>query len=394
MPLVSDLTNELKSWLTPDKLRELNVSWREQRSGYSDTVVDELTRCLVNRKMHYENILGYLEVQYKRPSQLIQEYDGLYWWLLEFVHWILYIRHVRNGVYIETGVRYLEGIVGLARANQPLWIFSLNHDLIIECLAAHYGVPLHSGFPNKTFLPRRNTQGSQTGQLQFDLLPGDRFKSSGLAFPETGTPGINLLKIHGALDVFATNDKQDFLKLVPSEPGVRGVIAALQATNTELLYSDPRLPGGAVKATNEITYADDQGVMQFLRRTHLAGAFKYDQGYSQVLPLAFLEHFRNYLNRVTTLICIGYSFGDAHINEGLRNWLEHTANRRLEIVGPGTKRAPSTLSHLAPQITLIDITATEYLERFALKPLRPDERFLRKVRRAMCKIHRWKKGVA
>jgi hypothetical protein len=56
-----------------------------------------------------------------------------------------------------------------------------------------------SGFPNKTFLPRRYAQGFQTGQLQFDLLPGGRFKSSGLSFPEAGSPGINLLKIHGAL---------------------------------------------------------------------------------------------------------------------------------------------------------------------------------------------------
>jgi hypothetical protein len=101
--------------------------------------------------------------------------------------------------------------------------------------------------------------------------------------------------------------------------------------------------------------------MQFLRRTLLAGAFKYDQHHSQVLPLFFFEQFRNYLNCVTVLMCIGYSFGDAHINEVLRHWLEQTAIRRLEIVGPGTKNTPAILSHLSTQITLIDKTATECL---------------------------------
>jgi hypothetical protein len=32
MPLVWGLTAELKAWLTPAKLRELNESWRSRRS--------------------------------------------------------------------------------------------------------------------------------------------------------------------------------------------------------------------------------------------------------------------------------------------------------------------------------------------------------------------------
>jgi hypothetical protein len=34
---------------------------------------------------------------------------------------------------------YLEGIVGLARTTTPLWVFSLNHDLIVEESRAGHG---------------------------------------------------------------------------------------------------------------------------------------------------------------------------------------------------------------------------------------------------------------
>jgi hypothetical protein len=58
-------------------------------------------------------------------------------------------------------------------------------------------------------------------------------------------------------------------------------------------------------------------------------------------------------------------FGDIHINNIIRNWLEFSADRSLKIVGPGTKDLPSFLLHLAPQIELKDLTATEYLDESA-----------------------------
>ena len=60
-----------------------------------------------------------------------------------------------------------------------------------------------------------------------------------------------------------------------------------------------------VKATNEITYADEQGVMQFLRRSLLAGAYKFDNRHSQVLPKHILRQFEANINYLSTLVCIG-----------------------------------------------------------------------------------------
>ena len=81
MPLVWELTSEITNWLTATKLRSLNEDWRTQRSGFSDEVINDLAWMLEQRPaVHYEAILGHLEVQFRRQREprLAQEYHGLY----------------------------------------------------------------------------------------------------------------------------------------------------------------------------------------------------------------------------------------------------------------------------------------------------------------------------
>jgi hypothetical protein len=366
LPLVWELTTELKNWLTPDKLRALNAGWRTQGGGHSDEVIEDVARILAMPDLHYESILGYLETQYSRQSQFQQEYHGLYSWLVEMVYHLLCIRHTKNISYIEQHLRYYEGIAHLAALNKPLWIFSLNHDLITEALATHYKIPLNCGFTQETVtLPRRDKSGVKIGDLKAEIISGEQLEKGVMPFFQVGTTGINLLKIHGALDVFTFQDGKDLLRLLPVENSVSGVIDALRAANEELIYIHPAAPGRPAKATNEIAYADDEGEMQFLRRTLLAGAYKFDSRRNQVLPPRFLDYFKMNINYVSTLICIGYGFGDIHINQVIRGWLEFSVERNLEIVGPGTKTIPPFLLHLAPQIALKDSSATEFLDATA-----------------------------
>jgi hypothetical protein len=344
--------------------------------------------------MHYENILGNLEVQFKRPSNLRQEYHGLYGWLVELVYHLLYYRHVQNETFITRTIRYLEGIAGLARDNTPLWIFSLNHDLIVECIAAHYGLRLDCGFSGANTLPLRDDRGMRLGELPVQSLGGERINASGLDFASLSEPGINLIKIHGALDVFTVNEGRDLIKLAPTGSGVRGVLQSLRAANENLLYADPRFLGGKAKTINEIAYADEAGVMQFMRRTILAGAFKFDQLSTQVLPHAFLKQFEDYLLRVSRLVCIGYGCGDVHINRILRHWLEFSGDRQLELVAPGIEICPSFLGHVANQVALVDEFATDYLERYALSPLSLCERAHKATVRQGRFLDRKRKGYA
>ena len=294
MPLVWDLTAEIKNWLTAKKLRELNAGWRLQGGGYSDGVIDDLISMLERPGTHYEAVLGYLEVQFRRQRSLAQEYHGLYSWLVELVYHLLYYRQVNNNAFLNRHLPYYDGIRAMAATNTPLWIFSLNHDVMIETIAARLSIPIHSGFsPSIVTLPRRNLAGEKKGEIRAEVLTKDDLERH-VTSSNPPQPGIYLLKIHGALDVFTFNNGEDLLRLLPSEPGLDGVINVLRAANEDLFYPIPATLGGRAKAVNEICYADDQGEMQFLRKTLLAGAHKFDARGSQVLPKEMLKHFQQY----------------------------------------------------------------------------------------------------
>jgi hypothetical protein len=273
------------------------------------------------------------------------------------------LRQVNSEAFLYRNLPLYDGIRALVAKNAPLWIFSLNHNVIVEALAARLSIPVHSGFSAETVtLPRRDATGKKTGQIRAEVLTRHELEHGAMHFPNPLQSGIYLLKIHGALDEFTFNDGQDLLKLLPDAPGEAGVIDVLRAANEDLFYLLPGAPGGKAKTTNEITYADDHGEMQFLRRSLLAGAFKFDARSSQVLPMSMLRHFRANLNVVSTLICIGYGFGDQHINFALREWLELSRDRRLEIVCPGVDDVPTALLHLSPQVTHSTMAATDYLD--------------------------------
>ena len=366
MPLALELTRELKKWLTPAKLRELNDEWQGQGAGYSRATIDDLAGVLAMDRMNYEDIVGYLEVQRKRIRERTDEYHGLLAFLSEIIYFLLKERHVLNGDLIVRNIKYLDGIKTFVDTNRPLWVFSLNHDLIVECFAAHTGTSIKCGFSEEVVrLPRRDMEGTEIGEVEARVTRRHQLDRHALNFFQPDEKGINLLKIHGSLDEFAFNDGKDLLKVMPDDSSTLGAISALRNANAEVRYIDPRWPGGVVKAHNQIPYADAEGEMQFLRRTPLAGAFKFQGRFSQTVPNELLSYFTLSLSYLAKLICIGYGFGDLHVNQAIRDWLEGSAERRLTIVDPSIEGVPMALHHLSPQVELVKLDTTAYLDRIA-----------------------------
>ena len=185
--------------------------------------------------------------------------------------------------------------------------------------------------------------------------------------------------------MFTFRDGRDVLKLLPEGEGVQGVLSSLRIANQELRYVEPGWPGGVITAPNEIIYADESRKMQFLRRSHLAGAYKFDQRYYQVIPNEMLNYFKTNLNSLTTLVCIGYGFGDHHINQAIRDWLEFSRERHLTIVDPRTSQIPNDFLHLAPQVDVVASECTDYLDQVGGIERKPLEH-------AMRRFSAWKRG--
>lgn len=168
--------------------------------------------------LHYESILGYLEAQSKRNGDYLQEYSGLYSWMVELVYRLLYFRQVNNEDLIDSQLQRYEGFCSLIKGDSPLWVFSLNHDLIIESIAEKFSIPIYTGFGSgRVTLPRRNEKGEKIGFIEAEVLTENELENGAMYFPNPPCRGIYLLKIHGALDVFTFNEGKDLLKFARAE---------------------------------------------------------------------------------------------------------------------------------------------------------------------------------
>ena len=365
MPLRGELNAEIVAWLKPTSLRKINSVWRARGFGHPDEVIDDLAMVLESSDFDYESLLLQWEAQYiagagdaRGPS-----YYGLYAWLAQVVSLALYRRQVSHRSVFQDGLPYFAGIVPLVRDNAPLWVFSVNHDVLVECLASHFGIPVNCGFSSRTItLPCRKSPGTIVAELQANVLSEAELANAALPFFPPGTSGINLLKIHGALDVFAFGEGHDLLKLKPEAQSFDAIIDALQIANEGLL--DPGLCPDPLSVTNQIPFIDQNGERQVLRRTLLAGAARLTDPYPQLMQRRFLEYFRANLGQVDQLVAIGCSMDDAEVNDILQDWLVSSSHRRLEIVVPRIERVPPALQPLSSQITLTPSSTTTYLEQF------------------------------
>lgn len=373
MPLVWDLTGEFKGYFTPQHFRELNKGWREQGGGYDDSVIETTVALLQRSDLHYENILGCLETFSRRPCEpLAEQYAGIYQRMVELVSLLLYPRQTGSLPYIQRGLVPFEGLSGFVKNSSPVWVFSLNHDLMLQLLARRCEIPLRDGFwPENTVIIKSNRRGSTDISLKADVLSEEDLNRVNLYLFRPGEFGINLLKIHGALDVFTFRDGLDLCRLQPVGPELNGYLTSLRLVNEEIGFWDYH---GKARVVNEIPYTDEEGVEQFLRRTLLAGAQKFDKRFSQTLPQKTLDIFRSQINYVQELYVVGYSFGDAHIDLVLRNWLEFSGDRSIVIVDPYRTGVPQQLAHLALQIDIRLQTAGQFFSEYRSVPLTASEK--------------------
>lgn len=356
LPLVWELTRELKNWLTPEKLDQLNEGWRTQGGGYSDEVISLIKDFLGVDSMHYENLIGALEVETNRErnAERYQELHGFRSRLLEVIYFLLYERQVKTSEYLESAVKDLYGIKKLVGESNPLWVFSLNHDVNLEIIAAEYDIPVKSGFNEIAALPARSEEGDVIGKIKFEYLSRKDLENNKYDFFNTGEYGINLIKIHGALDIFAQGDELNYLKVRPESLNCATYITELKKANEQLRHHP------SVKIINEIAYADEDGEMQFLRRSLLSGVHKFTGRIEQIAPSEFLGLFKSYINYANEIICIGYGFGDNHVDEVIRDWLSFSNERKLEIINPSIKYVPSSLAHLCRQVSIKNIGCIDY----------------------------------
>lgn len=378
MPLVSHLNRELFDMFDPEALRRIAKKVKGSDNAISEKQLDELIAMMGREGQHYESIFGFLEVgdYHDALPNMPRPYAYLLLIFATVVHEMLIGRHLVLRRFISEGLCLYDGLAGLADANAPLWIFTLNHDVLIECIAARLGIPVSCGFtPERLRLRRKPGPSGEPRYFEAEIIRQSEL-AKGIQFAPHAKRGISLLKLHGALNTFMFNNTgEDMMRILPISDDAMGPIDTLEAFNSELEL-DPDFP---FAPPGERSAVDDQGNGYLIRPSIVTGSHKFDERYPQNWPRAFLQIFEHNLLHVDSLICIGYGLGDLHVNLKIREWLELRGPRNLVVLSRNITEAglPPMFRHLANRIECKKMSAVEFFQQHAASPPSDQDRVLR-----------------
>ena len=356
MPLVNELTRQIKEWLTPAKLQELAAGWEKQGKPVPEQIVNALSSRL-SQDENYERLIAWAQEQrWRAHGADTKHWSFLVIKLQQIVGKLLVLRHSERALR-EALPRY-SPLAAAVPAGEPLWIFSLNHDLCIELLAAELGIPVSCGYDEVAAVTFSATDGRR---VAFDRISREKLARHELDFPTTR--GINLVKLHGSLEVFAYNDKLDYLRMHPTEMTALGWIEELTRVDQKLNSNENGRP---VAIVGEIAVFDDAGVLQFLRPTLVAGGFKFEGRGGYNAPGELVEFFARKLTDFDELVVVGYSWCDRHVNEPIERWLAGEPTRRVVFVNPSG--LPLDATPLEARIEIVRTGACDWLRTIA-KPV-------------------------
>lgn len=348
MPLVWEFTNGLRA----NVIKRLDTKLFDFRKEPSFRARFEAI--LSNSQLHYEQIIGELETLYITRGPLSEIARTSARQLIDCVQILLLEDQVLTTKLLAEKVKDYAGIKNLLSKNPCLHVFSLNHDINFEEICKFHHIEYKDGFFD-TITDRYSNIAS------FKSITKEQLNSGQLNFFKPDESGVNLLKLHGSLDIFAVEDKNLYLKCVPpKETPIGGHVQEIRKIENHSIDVSQRIK---IRTVGELDVIDKHGELQFLRRSLLSGSQKFKGTFDQIAPVAFFEEFKKRMSFITELDVIGYGFGDQHINDVLLQWL-HLPNSSLNIYDPFCKNTPSCLIEATDKIKIINYGLTDYFEGY------------------------------
>lgn len=306
MPLVNELTNIVK----------INILKRIHLFDFKDDKnLKEIFIFKVKNMTNYEVAIGELENMYlENHSDILH---GIIIQFIECIQLLLLKEQLKIKIFFFEKIEDYYGIRILYEKYKNINIFSLNHDIVFEEILRYFDIPYKDCF-------YKSENDNYSNLTNFKVLTLAQLEENNIDWYNENEEGINLLKLHGSIDIFTAEDETLLLKIDSQNKDFYSLydeIEKVENQNTKICQKDK------IRMANELTVYDNKGILQFLRRSLLSGEHKFDNKIQQIIPKEFLEIFITKLNNLDELIIIGYSLGDKHINNILFKWLDNYKKR-------------------------------------------------------------------
>jgi len=348
MPLATELTEVFLGLFTEESANHF-VGLLAQDSPYGDdrpinkiALVRGVEMLLTYKSVggrNYEELLSNLQSEakdYKYPQTDRDTYHYLFGVFYSLIYTILcnYQIEAHKSLY-QKNIKWFESF-GALLSNEETWIFSLNHDLFVECLAIDLGVPITFGDKHSISFPLNNLDLDDLIDLTYSSRDDLTKNESGFF---QGIYGINLLKLHGGLSELHYQDGSKIcnqnLRYKTSDALLSGFLRIL---SMGYYHNGEKVPSGRDRVISNLS-----GELDIICQSMLTGGSKYSLTTNEKPGEEKLQVFSNKLSSLEELTIIGYGFGDKHVNNRLLNAMVLNNHLKLVIVDPIHRPVPEFL---------------------------------------------------
>lgn len=347
MPLVKQFTNILQTNI----LKRLDTNLY---NFHGQVIIKDKFKTLIGRDdLNYEEMIKHLELwMLSEKGENYQALHGLVSQTVECVHLLLLEIQYKSLFNMMLKFQDCSGIKKLLEQHGLVNVFSLNHDVMTEELCNYYHIKFKDGF-------RQHVVHNYNSIGKFRIATKEEFTENRLDLFNSNEKGLNILKLHGALDVFAVEDKAKYLKSDSASFGE--CIAAIRGIERKSLDYCQRTGSRGV---NELFVEDDTGELQFFRRSLLSGGHKFTGRFEQVAPIGLFEEFKKRIHDSEELVIIGYGFGDEHVNQIILNFLDTNKKAKIIICDPYRERVPKFMLDFELNIEVRKLGLIGYLNSY------------------------------
>ncbi|RXI27660.1 hypothetical protein [Aliarcobacter trophiarum] len=368
MPLASELTEIFLSLFNKDSIfiyaRFLSEHkpYGEERPINFNAILEglfEVIKFKQEKCNNYEEILSTIQNLGKNHQRTLSDKDSYAYLnsLFYSIIWnILYqYQIISYQLLFHKNKNAYKKIENIFSKNET-WIFSLNHDLVIELLALEFNIPITYGDDKTINFPLSNIHPEK---LNFTYSMRENYDKQVLNFFKD-TRGINLVKLHGGLNEFEYKDKSLMCNLDLNGLSVDNFVTNFQKFNSMgYYYHDKKAPQGG----QDMTITNNDYELDIIRKSMLTGGTKYSNTSNIKEGEEKLKVFEDILSEINELTIIGYGFGDEHINFRLSNAMVLNKNLSIKIIEPSSINIPEFLQQFNYNLRIQNsmCTATQWI---------------------------------
>ncbi|MEX2576802.1 MAG: hypothetical protein WD382_09160 [Halofilum sp. (in: g-proteobacteria)] len=347
MPLTTELTTtflDIFSEKTAKQLADVlsqNDPYFDDRPINSAAVHEGMELMLEYKRgggRNYEELLAKLELLGSLPKKSQSDRDSYHY--LFSVFYQLLTEALVAYQFASYEVLYPKSLPLFAKLenllnDQETWVFTLNHDLYLECLAIDLGIPVTYGDTKEMDFPVNNLD--PTKKVRFTTSSREGLNKSASGWFKTR--GINLVRLHGGLAEHLYSDGSVLCNPLLKHSRSSDLIEDFRTIESMgYFHNGQRIGGGKDRV---ITGPD--GTLDIIRRAMLMGGQKYSKTTNPKKGEEELALFEEVLRETDELAVIGYSFGDPHVNYRVLNAMVLNDEMKIRSVDPVHRPKPEFL---------------------------------------------------